>query len=54
LQYLDENINSASVKLDKEELAAVRKLAEESELPGERLPAASMQHVLKDTPELKK
>ncbi len=53
-QYVKENMGAASVKLSAEEVATVRKIAEESDIPGTRYTEAGMQTVLKSTPPLKK
>nr|A0A3B1EFQ1.1 RecName: Full=Aldo-keto reductase str7; AltName: Full=Strobilurin A biosynthesis cluster protein r7 [Strobilurus tenacellus]ATV82117.1 aldoketoreductase [Strobilurus tenacellus] len=50
IKYLEENVGAASIKLTEEEVAAVRKLAEESEIPGDR--NARMGAMLIDSPEL--
>lgn len=52
LKYLDENWGAINIKLSQEELAAVRKAAEETILPGVRYPEALMQTSFIDTPEL--
>ncbi|KAF7305532.1 Aldo-keto reductase [Mycena chlorophos] len=55
-RYLKENIGASSVKLSKEEIAEVRKIAEESEksITGTRYEAKRMQMLLLDSPELEK
>ncbi|PBK63658.1 Aldo/keto reductase [Armillaria solidipes] len=54
IKYLDENLGAAKVKLSQEEVAAIRKLAEESDVSGTRYPATGMALVLQGTPELSK
>ncbi|KAJ7578390.1 NADP-dependent oxidoreductase domain-containing protein [Mycena floridula] len=54
IKYLEENMGAEDVKLTDEELAAVRKVAVESEIPGDRYGPKSMQHVQKETPPLPK
>ncbi|KAG7440146.1 Aldo/keto reductase [Guyanagaster necrorhizus] len=54
IRYLEENLGAAKVKLSQEEVAAIRILAEESDIPGERYSAAGMGTVLQQTPELSK
>ncbi|KAK0200332.1 NADP-dependent oxidoreductase domain-containing protein [Desarmillaria ectypa] len=54
IKYLEENLGAAKVKLSQEEIAAIRKLAEESDIPGTRYSAAGMASVLQATPELSK
>ncbi|SJL06556.1 related to aldo-keto reductase (AKR13), puatative [Armillaria ostoyae] len=54
IKYLDENLGAAKVKLSQEEVSAIRKLAEESDVSGTRYPAAGMALVLQGTPELSK
>ncbi|KAK0486604.1 NADP-dependent oxidoreductase domain-containing protein [Armillaria novae-zelandiae] len=54
IKYLEENLGAAKVKLNQEEITAIRKLAEESDIPGERYAAAAMAAVLQGTPELSK
>ncbi|KAK0486611.1 NADP-dependent oxidoreductase domain-containing protein [Armillaria novae-zelandiae] len=54
IKYLEENLGAAKVKLSQEEIIAIRKLAEESDVPGARYSAAGMSSVLQDTPELSK
>ncbi|KAG7440159.1 Aldo/keto reductase [Guyanagaster necrorhizus] len=54
IRYLEENLGAAKVKLSQEEVVAIRKLAEESDVPGERYSEAGMATVLKATPELSK
>ncbi|SJL06546.1 related to pyridoxine 4-dehydrogenase [Armillaria ostoyae] len=54
IKYLEENLGAAKVKLSQEEVTAIRKLAEESDIPGERYAAAGMAAVLQGTPELSK
>ncbi|KAE9396636.1 Aldo/keto reductase [Gymnopus androsaceus JB14] len=52
VKYLKENMGGAAVKLTPEEVAAIRKIAEESEIPGERYPEAALATVMVDTPPL--
>ncbi|KAK7057612.1 Aldo-keto reductase [Favolaschia claudopus] len=52
IKYLEENLGAAKVKLSKEEIDAVRKAAEATELPGDR--NARMGTMLLDSPELSK
>ncbi|KAJ6475238.1 NADP-dependent oxidoreductase domain-containing protein [Mycena vitilis] len=52
IKYLEENLGASALKLSAEEIAAVRKIAEESEIPGER--NARMGSMLIDSPELPK
>ncbi|KAK0234603.1 NADP-dependent oxidoreductase domain-containing protein [Armillaria nabsnona] len=54
IKYLDENLGAAKVQLSQEDIAAVRKLAEESDVSGTRYPEAAMALVLQGTPELSK
>ncbi|KAK0218710.1 NADP-dependent oxidoreductase domain-containing protein [Armillaria fumosa] len=54
LKYLEEYLGAAKVKLSQEEIAAIRKLSEESDIPGERYGAGAMEFVLQGTPELSK
>ncbi|ESK95457.1 aldo-keto reductase [Moniliophthora roreri MCA 2997] len=54
VKYLEENMGAASVKLSAEEIAAIRKISEESNIPGDRYGPNSMQHVLKQSPPLQK
>ncbi|KAK0218722.1 NADP-dependent oxidoreductase domain-containing protein [Armillaria fumosa] len=54
IKYLEENLAAANVKLSQEEMVAIRKLAEESDVPGTRYSAAGMSSVLQGTPELSK
>ncbi|KAJ7080948.1 NADP-dependent oxidoreductase domain-containing protein [Mycena belliarum] len=54
IKYLQENIGAAKIKLSADEVAAVRKIAEESEVPGERYPEFVMAGLLLDSPELPK
>ncbi|KAK0234588.1 NADP-dependent oxidoreductase domain-containing protein [Armillaria nabsnona] len=54
IKYLEENLGAAKVKLSQEEIAAIRKLSEESNIPGERYGAGAMEFVLQGTPELSK
>ncbi|KAK0440624.1 NADP-dependent oxidoreductase domain-containing protein [Armillaria borealis] len=54
IKYLEENLGAANVKLSQEEIAAIRKLSEESDIPGERYGAGAMEFVLQGTPELSK
>ncbi|KAJ6588999.1 NADP-dependent oxidoreductase domain-containing protein [Mycena capillaripes] len=54
IKYLEENLGAAAIKLTKEEIAAVRKIAEESEIPGTRYAEARMAGLLIDSPELPK
>ncbi|KAJ7925172.1 NADP-dependent oxidoreductase domain-containing protein [Mycena leptocephala] len=52
IKYLEENLGASALTLSTEEIAAVRKIAEESEIPGER--NARMGSMLIDSPELPK
>ncbi|KAL0576633.1 Aldo-keto reductase str7 [Marasmius crinis-equi] len=54
VKYLQENMGAEKVKLTPEEVALIRKYAEESDIPGDRYGAASLQHVLKQSPPLQK
>ncbi|KAJ7186833.1 NADP-dependent oxidoreductase domain-containing protein [Mycena filopes] len=54
IKYLEENLGASKIKLSKEEIAAVRKIAEESEVPGGRYNDARMAGLLLDSPELSK
>ena len=47
-------MGSAAVKLTPEDVATIRKIAEESEIPGERYPEVFQAMVLVDTPPLSK
>lgn len=51
-QYLKENMGASAVKLTPEDIAAIRKIAEESEIPGDRYPEIMLAHVLVHTPPL--
>ena len=52
-QYLDENLGAIAVKLTPEDLAAVRKVAEDADTShGDRYPPAFMQVHFADTPAL--
>ncbi|KAJ8091804.1 Aldo-keto reductase str7 [Marasmius tenuissimus] len=54
VKYLKENMGAANIKLSPEEVALIRKYAQESEIPGDRYGAMGMQHVLKQSPPLQK
>ncbi|KAJ7207937.1 NADP-dependent oxidoreductase domain-containing protein [Mycena pura] len=54
IKYLEENVGASQIKLSAEEIAAVRQIAEESEIPGSRYNAARMAGLLLDSPELPK
>ncbi|SJL06522.1 related to aldo-keto reductase (AKR13), puatative [Armillaria ostoyae] len=54
IKYLEENLGATKVKLDQEEIAAIRKLSEENDIPGERYGEGAMAFVLQGTPELSK
>ncbi|KAK0187238.1 NADP-dependent oxidoreductase domain-containing protein [Armillaria mellea] len=54
IKYLEENLGAAKVKLSQDEIIAIRKLAEESDVPGTRYSVAGMSSVLQGTPELSK
>ncbi|KAJ6602385.1 NADP-dependent oxidoreductase domain-containing protein [Mycena vulgaris] len=54
IKYLQENMSAAAIKLSTEEIAAVRQIAEESEIPGSRYNEARMAGLLLDSPELPK
>ena len=47
-------MGAANFKLTAEEVALIRKYAEESEIPGDRYGAGGMQYVLKQSPPLQK
>ncbi|KAJ7280242.1 NADP-dependent oxidoreductase domain-containing protein [Mycena rebaudengoi] len=53
-QYLEENAGAAAISLSKDEIAAVRKIAEESDIPGTRYNEAIMVTLRIDSPELPK
>ncbi|KAF8147784.1 Aldo keto reductase [Mycena galopus ATCC 62051] len=52
--YLEENLGASAIKLSAEEIASVRQVAEESEIPGGRYGDAGMAIVFLDSPELSK
>ncbi|KAF9467630.1 NADP-dependent oxidoreductase domain-containing protein [Collybia nuda] len=52
IKYLEENIGAANVKLTPEEVAAVRKLADDADIPGDRYGEANQKLVYQDSPEL--
>jgi len=52
IKYLEENLGASAIKLSTEEVAAVRRIAEESEIPGGR--SNRMAALLVDSPELPK
>ncbi|KAJ7678356.1 NADP-dependent oxidoreductase domain-containing protein [Mycena rosella] len=54
IKYLQENMGASKIKLSPEEIAAVRQIAEESDVPGGRYEASGMAGVLIDSPELPK
>jgi len=54
IKYLEENIGASAIKLNPEEIAAVRKIAEESDIPGGRYEDSRMSLVLRDSAELPK
>ncbi|KAJ7902798.1 NADP-dependent oxidoreductase domain-containing protein [Mycena olivaceomarginata] len=54
IKYLEENLGASAIKLNAEEIAAVRRIAEESEVPGGRYNDARMAGLLLDSPELPK
>ncbi|KIK64255.1 hypothetical protein GYMLUDRAFT_161809 [Collybiopsis luxurians FD-317 M1] len=54
IKYLKENMGTSTVKLSPEEIDTIRKIAEETEIPGDRYPAAALARVLVDTPPLQK
>ncbi|KAK0434540.1 NADP-dependent oxidoreductase domain-containing protein [Desarmillaria tabescens] len=54
IKYLEENLGAAKVQLSQGEIAAIRKLAEESDIPGARYGATGMAAVMQATPELPK
>jgi len=54
IKYLEENAGASQIKLSAAEIAAVRQIAEESEIPGSRYSAARMTGLLLDSPELPK
>ncbi|KAJ3994863.1 NADP-dependent oxidoreductase domain-containing protein [Lentinula boryana] len=54
IKYVEENMGAADVKLSPEEINAVRKIAEESDIPGTRYAEKQMQTVLVNTPPLSK
>ena len=43
-------MSAADVKLTEEEISAIRKIAEEADIPGDRYGPRNLQHVLKETP----
>ncbi|THU95956.1 Aldo/keto reductase [Dendrothele bispora CBS 962.96] len=45
IKYHNENMGAASVKLSPEEIAQIRKIAEESEVPGDRYPPGQQEKV---------
>ncbi|KAJ6632596.1 NADP-dependent oxidoreductase domain-containing protein [Mycena sp. CBHHK59/15] len=54
IKYLEENLGAAAIKLSAEDIAAVRQIAEASEIPGGRYDDARMAGLLLDSPELPK
>ncbi|KAJ7473292.1 NADP-dependent oxidoreductase domain-containing protein [Mycena latifolia] len=54
IKYLQENMGASALRLTPEEIAAVRKIAEESEIPGGRYADNRMGMLLLDSPELPK
>jgi hypothetical protein len=56
LQYLEENLGALNLNLTEDDLAAVRKQAQDADVAagGERYPADMVAHLFGDTPELKK
>jgi len=54
IKYLEENLGASAINLSTEEIAAVRQIAEESEIPGSRYDNARMAGLLLDSPELPK
>ncbi|KIK64241.1 hypothetical protein GYMLUDRAFT_83540 [Collybiopsis luxurians FD-317 M1] len=54
IKYVKENMGAADVNLSSDEIAAVRKIAEESDIPGTRYAAVGMQRVMVKTPLLPK
>ncbi|KAF8147787.1 NADP-dependent oxidoreductase domain-containing protein [Mycena galopus ATCC 62051] len=54
IKYLEENLRASAIKLSAEEIASVRQIAEESEIPGSRYADARMAGLLLDSPELSK
>jgi aryl-alcohol dehydrogenase-like predicted oxidoreductase len=54
IKYVKENMGAAEVKLSADEIKAVRKIAEESDIPGTRYAHAGMQIVMVKTPPLQK
>ncbi|KAF9010972.1 Aldo/keto reductase [Hymenopellis radicata] len=54
VKYLLENVGAANVKLTPDEVAEIRKVAEETELPGGRYADGFLQLTYVDSPELKK
>jgi aryl-alcohol dehydrogenase-like predicted oxidoreductase len=52
LQYLIENAGAADVQLSREEVATIRKIAEESDITGDRYGPRLLQQVLQETPPL--
>ncbi|KAF7311307.1 Aldo-ket-red domain-containing protein [Mycena kentingensis (nom. inval.)] len=52
LKYLAENVAAASIELAAEDDAAIRRLAEEAEVTGERYPPGHSQHMYCETVEL--
>ncbi|KAF9071188.1 Aldo keto reductase [Rhodocollybia butyracea] len=53
IKYVKENMEAANVKLNANEIATVRKISEESDIPGTRYGEAGMQIVMVKTPPLK-
>jgi len=54
IKYVKENMGAADVKLSADEINAVRKISEESDIPGTRYAKSGMQVVLVKTPPLQK
>jgi hypothetical protein len=52
LQYLEENAGAAALRLTSDEIAAITKIAEEADIPGERYGPASFAKVQSDSPAL--
>jgi hypothetical protein len=52
LQYLEENAGAAALRLTSDEVAAITKIAEEANIPGERYGPANLAKVLTDSPPL--
>jgi hypothetical protein len=51
-QYVEENAGAAALELTSEEVAAITKIAEEAEIPGERYGPSSLAKILVSSPAL--